>query len=415
MTTMTEHNYDNVNNNEDHDKNKTEETTSSSTSDHDSMTLEEREEWLKSRGVLIETPADRKKAAATATAASVQYGILEQMMNSRMTHEDDSGAFALSLSVPSISFVCIPHDDSQPLRTLHCPQLQQQTDDEPFVGDALPNFCKPYFAGGPAIDANLLKEQATKQFALSSSSSPTGGDTNESNSVSSKITTAAMNAVAAQGSVETFPLVRPADTNQYTGVYIYLDEMGLLKKLPLNRRASSIAQACGYHPPPNFYGTVFVGRVQTKPTLHNVPFDVTDCSAGAEWMLRAVSENLAWQQEMNKITGKSSQLKQQLQPGQLGTDGKAAVEESFEWTQDEEEVEIVVDANEMMMNNKKDIQLSFHPKSIRISYQKNLKLTIGPLYGSIDVDGCTWTLDKNKLIITCEKSKNGEIWPRIGH
>jgi hypothetical protein len=38
---------------------------------------------------------------------------------------------------------------------------------------------------------------------------------------------AAMQSVTARGSVETFPLVHPADRNQYCGVYIYLDEVGL--------------------------------------------------------------------------------------------------------------------------------------------------------------------------------------------
>jgi hypothetical protein len=69
-----------------------------------------------------------------------------------------------------------------------------------------------------------------------------------------------MNSVAAQGSVETFCLVHPADTNNYIGVYIYLDELGLLKKLQVNDRATAIAAACGYTPPPIFYGDVFWGR-----------------------------------------------------------------------------------------------------------------------------------------------------------
>jgi hypothetical protein len=53
-----------------------------------------------------------------------------------------------------------------------------------------------------------------------------------------------LNATAA-GSTETFALVRPSSTNAHRGVYMYLDEVGLLKQLPPNPRAAAVAQACG--------------------------------------------------------------------------------------------------------------------------------------------------------------------------
>jgi hypothetical protein len=61
-------------------------------------------------------------------------------------------------------------------------------------------------------------------------------------------------------------------------------------------------------PPPQFYGDIFVGRVQTKPVMTNVNFTTPeDTTASAEeWMQRTVSENLAWQQAMNQATGKQA-------------------------------------------------------------------------------------------------------------
>jgi hypothetical protein len=50
------------------------------------------------------------------------------------------------------------------------------------------------------------------------------------------------------------------------GVNIYLDEAGMLKKLPLNARASELALKCGFNPPPTFYGDVYVGRVSSGTT-----------------------------------------------------------------------------------------------------------------------------------------------------
>jgi hypothetical protein len=295
----------------------------------------------------------------------------------------------------AIPFVFCPCDDTKPLQTVYLPASVA----EEAPGDALPNYVKPYFASDRnTIDASMLKEQATKHFA--------GGDLAQL--AETKLSPAAMNAVAAQGSVETFSLVHPADTNQFQGVYIYLDEVGMLKKLPHNSRASQIANACGYNPAPNFYGDVFIGRVQTKPKMNNIGFVAgVDTNRGATWMQRAVSENLVWQQEMNQLTGQMGRT----QPAQVGTEGKSAVEEEFEWTQDEDELEIVVTSDTAW--DKKYIKVSFLARSIKISYQGGDKVTI-PLYGSIDVDGCTWTLDGSKrLVITCEKANGGEMWPRI--
>lgn len=79
-----------------------------------------------------------------------------------------------------------------------------------------------------------------------------------------------------------------------------------MKRLPTNSRATAIAESCGFNPPPTFHGDVFISRVATRPMMTNVDFVVgTDTDRGAEWMKRAIAENLAWQQEMNKIQGKS--------------------------------------------------------------------------------------------------------------
>ena len=353
--------------------------TSNEEEKDDDMTLREREEWLKARGVEIENPRDRTKPRGPS--------VVDQLVTGSKVDA--------SVDETSIPFVFCSCDDTKPLQTVYLPA--SVADEAP--GDALPNYVKAYFASDRnSIDASILKEQATKHFA--------GGDLAQL--ADAKLSPAAMNAVAAQGSVETFPLVHPADTNQFQGVYIYLDEVGLLKKLPHNARASQMAQACGYNPPPNFYGDVFMGRVQTKPKLKNMPFVAgIDTDRGATWMQRAVSENVIWQQEMNELTGQMGRT----QPAQLGTEGKSAVEETFEWTQDEDELEIVV-TNDTAWD-KKMIKVFFLARSINVKYQGEDKVAI-PLYASIDVDGCTWTLDgSTRLVITCEKASSGEMWPRI--
>eukprot|EP00980_Cylindrotheca_fusiformis_P028919 scaffold22677_cov139-Cylindrotheca_fusiformis.AAC.3 len=339
-----------------------------------SMTLEEREDWLRERGVTIEHP---NQGSANETANGVT-SVIEQI----------SG---VKISEDTIPFVCIPQDESKQIFELQLPISLTKAK----AGDCLPDYVKPYFAADhKTIDATLLKEQAKKQFA--------GGDL--SGLADTNISTAAMNAAAAKGSVETFPLVHPADTNGFEGVYMYLDEVGLLKKLPNNNRATAIAATCGFHPPPNFYGDIFVGRVKSKPVIQNIGFEAKDTDRGAEWMQRATAENLAWQQEVNKVTNRK-----ETQPAAIGTEGNAAVEVNFSWTQDEEEIEITVPLSDI---DKSMVQVSFLSRKVVVEYNKQELVSID-LYSGVDVDGCTWTIDGSNIVITCEKAGGGSMWPRI--
>jgi hypothetical protein len=77
-----------------------------------------------------------------------------------------------------------------------------------------------------------------------------------------KVSQDALLRAAEQGLVEVFTLVHPAESNKYTSVNIYLDEVGMLKRLPMNTRASELASKAGFNPPPKFYGDVFLGRVK---------------------------------------------------------------------------------------------------------------------------------------------------------
>ncbi|GMH78422.1 hypothetical protein TrLO_g12830 [Triparma laevis f. longispina] len=342
---------------------------------------EARLEYLKSRGVEVETVEDREKAK------SEVVGIAEIVK--QLQRKVDDGEV-----IEGTEFALIPHDASKPIRSVFLPP--QLT-----AGDNLPNFCKPYFADSNSIDVNLLNQQATKQF---SSGQLSGMDP-------SNISASAMNKVAAQGSVETFPLVHPGSTNKYCGVYIYLDEVGMLKKLPPNLRASQIATSCGYAPPPNFYGDVFIGRVQTKPSMSNVNFKVgEDTDPGSTWMRRAVQENVDWQQEMNKVTNRTGEL----QPMKDGEGGVAKDEEGYSWTQDSEEVEIVINFPSPV--DKKKVKVKCKQKSILVTYDSVTKLDL-QLYEAIDVDGMAWTCGSDAkghmLTITVEKGEGGVSWPRV--
>ena len=142
--------------------------------DEDDMTPEEREAWLKAHGIQIETVEDRKAAASGAVAP-----VVLQLQGADVSEDIDG-----------VELAFVPADASKPIRSVKLPPGLL----EPGSGDAATNFVKPYFASNTAsVDAALLKDQASKQFA--------GGDLKGLDL--SKLTTGALNNVAAQGSVET--------------------------------------------------------------------------------------------------------------------------------------------------------------------------------------------------------------------
>lgn len=393
---------------------------SGTTEDENNLTPEEREQWLKDHGIQVETPSDRRQAesilSGCGTAKERPPSIVDQVQNLSIS---SSGSDNVE---EGIRFVYIPHDTSKPLSTLTLPK--RLVDALGPSGDIIPTYVKSFFADGLEIDDSLFNEQLSKQNLM-------GGDLDKFASAATdnkttpsmdKLTSTALKSVTTSGSVETFPLVRPSSTNNNQGVYIYLDEVGLLKKLRNNTRASALAQQCGYHPAPNFYGDVFVARVSSKNYLHNIDIkkeEVTDKTQ--EWILRAPQENVAWQQAINEATGRQGESQQYLQGVAVQVEGFDEDDKcSYSWLQNEEEVEITISLTKKINDeggtnkkvNKSLIKVSFLAQKITVKYGGESILEVIP-YSKLDVDGSTWTLDNANLVITCEKASEGEIWPRL--
>mmetsp|Transcript_27604 Transcript_27604/g.53432 ORF Transcript_27604/g.53432 Transcript_27604/m.53432 type:complete len:405 (+) Transcript_27604:84-1298(+) len=399
-----------------------------SSSENDGMTPEEREQWLRDRGVQIETSSDRQKLESL---------LLNNEQGRPMSIVEQISCLSLDTCIHNegIKFVYLPHDTSKKIATILLPRRLVEVLGP--AGDIIPTYVKSFFADGKSIDEGLFRDQVAKQnlvggdldkFAAASKARK-GEDTKDiegnKSSPSSTLTSSALANATNSGSVETFPLVRPSSTNKFQGVYIYLDEVGLLKNLPLNPRASQLAQRCGYHPAPNFYGDVFVGRVASqsisKGFLHNIDLEKEDVmDTTKEWMVRAPQENVAWQQSLNEITGK----KGELQPSLAGTEGVAVTVEkgsdgascSYSWIQNEDEVELTIpllkNDEEGMKVKKNLVKVNFLHQQVSVKYDNKSFLDLH-LYSKVDVDGCTWTIDKKNLIVTCEKVETGGVWPRL--
>jgi hypothetical protein len=289
-----------------------------------------------------------------------------------------------------ISYVLVPADTSKPMEELY---FRPPAD---LKGDLLVDHLKSAFRGKSSqVDLSLLQQQGA-QTLMGSGDGP------------SQVSDDSLQKVAKEANVETFSLCQPNPKNKFTSVHIYLDEIGLLKRLPLNRRASDYASKAGFNPPPQFYGDVFMGRVQKKPSVKNISLLLgPDTAPDALWLRSATAENLEFQMEMNKITGRND-----TQPDKVG-DGKSKQEDGYSWTQTEEELEVTVALPEGAVA--KDVKAKFLSQSIELSCKKEVLVAIR-LFEKVDVDGCTWTIDKSKddlsIVVSMEKVEQA-FWPRI--
>ena len=205
------------------------------------MTPEQRLEWLRDHGIEVTTPEERR-AAQVAQALHEADAVQEE---------------------EEISYVLVPADKTSPLKEL---SFRPATSGAATVaaGDQLMEHLKPAFRGGGSqVDLSLLQQSPGAQTLLGAATGD--GDT-------ATVSDATLKAVADEANVETFVLVHALPANQYTSVQIYLDEIGMLKRLPLNARATDYAKAAGFDPPPQFYGDVFIGRIKKKPVLKNESF-----------------------------------------------------------------------------------------------------------------------------------------------
>lgn len=298
-----------------------------------------------------------------------------------------------------VSFVHVPQNDSLPIKELTMKISKNRAN-----GDLLIDYLKPFVSAmSKKVDLDLLKDQATKHFG--SGDGP------------GKVSEKSLMEVSSQGQVESFCLVQPVPSNKFSSVNIYLDEVGMLKRLPLNKRAGAFALKAGYNPAPMFYGDIFIGRLLTKPVMKNVDFKLgLDTSPDAKWLKTAVMDNLEHRTAMNSISGKPDQV----QPSADGEDGVAKAEhDGYEWIQTDDEVEITLPLGSSITS--KDVKVGglkvrYYPHKLNVLFREKDILSLN-FFANVDPDGCMWTLDSTSgkgvsVVITCEKS-DPNVWPRI--
>lgn len=336
--------------------------------------MAEKESWLRARGVEIESLSDRKKAAEEKAARQALHPLDHVEGITRR-----------------VKYVRIPCDASKSFEQLEAILAHDAH------GDVLPDVLAPKFAGGGAIDGHAAREQAVRQLGQKGL----------------ELSQSAIDAVAQQGACETFALVRPSSTNGHRGIYIYLDEVGLLKSLPSNQRCNELAKACGFDGV-SFYGDMFIGSVLAEPSpMHNSDFSVSEMDSSSQWLKQATSENVEFNQSMRQL--QDAMREKGGMVGDLGGDGglPGGTGEGYLWSQTDDEVELTVDVPDG--TKAKDLSITFKTQSMTVGLKGvgSTIVSIEKLFRKTRPDESTWTVESNKgstkVIVTVAKIDE-QVW-----
>jgi len=221
--------------------------------------------------------------------------------------------------------------------------------------------------------------------------------------------------------VETFPLSTAGPTNGFETVNIYIDEVSTLKSYPLNKRACDLAEKCGFTGV-KLHGDCYVARRIINPTtnrreLIDMSVEEGEIHGDAKWIREAFRDNHEYQASLDKDGAVSGAFGKDVTEV-LGGGGRAvATGEGYVWTQDEDEIEIVVVKPDSLKGDidKRKVKTKYTNDSVQLHYDGEEWLNVKGFFEPIDKDGCTWQLASNKagVVITLEKENSGVSWTRL--
>mmetsp|Transcript_19221 Transcript_19221/g.61330 ORF Transcript_19221/g.61330 Transcript_19221/m.61330 type:complete len:293 (+) Transcript_19221:106-984(+) len=259
------------------------------------------------------------------------------------------------------------------------------------AGDSLQAHLKAAFAGGSIKRVDHLRQTYGRD-------------------VESKLDT--LNRIAQEeGSVELFALTKPSKSSQpvpHAGVYLYIDEMGMLKDRPVNRRAFELARSCGLEPEQPFHGDAYVGRVVVEPGLRQVDFHAAEVVSSSPWMASAPAENAAYAAAMHDY-------EQAAKAKQVGpTEEERSKARGWSWSQTAEELEVSVRLPEGV--SKKELKVAITATRLVVGRKAGGDpIAQLALYAPVSADESTWTMgsDERGATVCIEMEKlHPETWPQ---
>eukprot|EP01025_Chloroclados_australasicus_P009359 TRINITY_DN13594_c0_g1_i5.p2 TRINITY_DN13594_c0_g1~~TRINITY_DN13594_c0_g1_i5.p2 ORF type:complete len:317 (-),score=60.49 TRINITY_DN13594_c0_g1_i5:1279-2229(-) len=160
-------------------------------------------------------------------------------------------------------YVYIPQDQDKQIEELEMPIPEGKE-----VECLLDNL-KLHFAAGPK------KTEAQTKAQIS--------ELKKKMQAGSKMADQLLEMAASMQAVESVNLLSNTPANKFVGVNMYVDDEGLIKGLPLNPRATSLAQTCGLLI--KVYGDAFIARfMDSDAEFERLDFTLKDVDSNAEWV-----------------------------------------------------------------------------------------------------------------------------------
>jgi hypothetical protein len=297
------------------------------------------------------------------------------------------------------TFVKVPADVDQPFEELEAVATAP--------GDRMSqSICVPFFAGGTVKNDVGLRAQFGDEVLDQKKD--------------------ALDRAAAKGTVETFALCRPSSSTlplAHAGVYMYMDEMGVLKDLPVNKRATEIARGCGLDVESPFHGDVYIARVQVEPgPTRNASFLLSELHSGSEFYLSAPAENAAYDAAMHEY--KKAVVEKEVGGGSAEAREASAIARGWWHTQTAEEVEVSVALPQGRASESapplraRDLCVEIRPHSLTVAVQSSTEAPVVhlKLFAAVRPDQSTWVVGtghgKLCVVATLEKVLP-QTWPQL--
>mmetsp|Transcript_9973 Transcript_9973/g.29916 ORF Transcript_9973/g.29916 Transcript_9973/m.29916 type:complete len:352 (-) Transcript_9973:950-2005(-) len=175
------------------------------------------------------------------------------------------------MTMKSYKIVYVPADTSEPLQ-----EWTIKSSEEKLLESLLDRLKAHFKATGPKKTA----EQEAQQHKELMKSLPEG----------TKVDAAMLRVATNMQMVENIALLANAPEYGFVGVNLYVDDQGSIKQLPLNLRASDIANVAGK--PMEVRGDAFLARVlDDGEAFDRLDLTVSEVSSSARWVKDAAEQN----------------------------------------------------------------------------------------------------------------------------
>lgn len=303
------------------------------------------------------------------------------------------------------SYVYIPVEPHKPMEEQHFPEDVGLENDQ-FIERLKTHFTN---ASSSSADPELLKQHMAQHA---------------SKEQLEKLDDNIMAGLASMTTVDIFPMLLPLQASGFHGVSVYVDDKGMSKKLPLNERASSLAQSAGYNDT-KFYGDAFIAKIfDDQDAWNRIDIKLSEINSDAAWvkMVREQRKNKSASTDVENFKKMMGQGGMGGMMGGMGGANTPALQnvitqqnnqgstDVYDWNEpNKEELEISFKADVV---DKKKVKVNFSAKKIKVEYDGK-ELLAGDLMKGVEADDCTWSIvDKKKLVVTLMKKEEG-LWSGV--